>query len=126
MIQITNESPDIKLTDGMKEAIEKTGEKVEKYTDGLSIDCFIRKQAKEKIHVLMKFKPRHGKEIQASADSSDFYKAVGLSQKRLVRQILDQKSKKEDEKKHPTEDIKVLGAKEAEESLTEKEESEAA
>lgn len=108
MIQISIDSPEIKLTDGIKSAVDKVGAKVEKYQDGMSLDCVIRKEAKEEIHILLRFKPRHGPEIQAEASHFDFYHGLGIAQKRIVRQVVDLKKKRESEKKHPQEDIKAM------------------
>lgn len=100
MAQVAIDSPDMSLTDGIKEAVNKTSDKIEKYMDGLSLDCVIRKEPKKGIHVLLKFKPRHGPEIQAEATTTDFYQSLAQAQKRMVRQITDLKSKRDDEKKH--------------------------
>lgn len=100
MAQVAIDSPDMSLTDGIKEAVNKTSEKIEKYMDGLSLDCVIRKEPKKGIHVLLKFKPRHGSEVQAEAITNDFYQSLAQAQKRLVRQVTDLKNKRDDEKKH--------------------------
>lgn len=101
MTQVTIDSPDIKLTDGIKKAVEKVGAKVGKYMDGISLDCVIRKEAKDEVHILMKFKPSHGPEIQAEARHFDFYHGLGVAQKRMIRQVGDLKGKRESQKKHP-------------------------
>lgn len=103
MTQVAIDSPDMSLTDGIKEAVNKTSEKVEKYMDGISLDCVIRKEPKKGIHVLLKFKPSHGAEIQAEAVNGDFYQGLAQAQKRLVRQVTDLKNKRDNQKKHPSE-----------------------
>lgn len=107
MIKVSIDSPDISLTDGMKEAVQKTADKIEKYIDGLSIDCVIRKMPKKGVHILLKFKPLHGAQIQAESLSGDFYFYKGLTQaqKRLVRQVTDLKDKETDDKKHSSEGV---------------------
>lgn len=100
MTQVSIDSPDFKLTEGIKRAVEKTAAKVEKYMDGLSLDAIIRKQPKDEVHVLLKFKPRHGPEIQAEAQHFDFYHGLGIAQKRLIRQVSDMKGKRDDHKHH--------------------------
>lgn len=100
MTQVTIDSPDMDLTDGIKDAVKKASDKVEKYMDGFSLDCVIRKEPKKEVHVLLKFKPLHGPDIQAEATHSDFYKGLAQAQKRLTRQVVDLKGKREDEKKH--------------------------
>lgn len=107
MTQVTIDSPDMDLTDGIKEAVKSTSEKVEKYMDGLAFDCVIRKEPKA-IHILLKFKPLHGSEILAESSNGDFYKGLSQAQKRLVRQVTDLKSKKEADKKHASEGVKNL------------------
>lgn len=105
MTQVSIDSPDFKLTDGIKKAVEKTGTKVEKYMDGMSLDCVIRKRTKDEVHILLKFKPRHGPEIQAEAQHFDFYHGLGIAQKRLIRQVSDLKGKRDDHK-HQQETIR--------------------
>lgn len=132
MAQVAIDSPDMSLTDGIKEAVKKTSDKIEKYMGGLALDCVIRKEPKKGIHVLLKFKPRHGAEVQAEATNSDFYQGLAQAQKRLVRQVTDLKNKRETEKKHPSEggakDIsqKMVDFSEPEEERWQSESTEAA
>ena len=100
MTKVSIDSPDMGLTDAMKEAVNKTSEKTEKYMDGMSLDCVIRKESKKSIHVLLKYKPLHGPDILAEASNSDFYAGLTQAQKKLVRQVVDLKNKREDDKKH--------------------------